>query len=117
VVARASAPKGSDACPAKDDGYALKHARKSAGRLLRLPHTPADGGLFPEVRADSINNVKHLFLLTLLYALEQRAADVPLEGLWEPRYLDHYQPNVIIQMADVPFLVNNLSMRRQTFSI
>jgi hypothetical protein len=76
-----------------------------------------DGGLFPEVRATDINNVKHLFFLALLYALEQRAAGVAFEELWSPKFLDNYSPGVVIRVAEVPYLFDALNLQRRTVMI
>lgn len=77
---------------------------EGAGRKLEA--------LIPTVGAQEINSVKYLFLLALLYVLEQIARGASAEMLWDPRRLDPYQPSVAVLFDDLPQLYQILNQRR-----
>jgi hypothetical protein len=93
-----------------------------SGETLRLWATRADiihegagrklEALIPSVGAQQINSVKYLFLLALLYVLEQIAQGASAEMLWDPRRLDPYQPGVAVLFDDLPQLHRILNQRR-----
>lgn len=72
----------------------------------------AQFGVFPEIGASDLNDVKYLFFIALLYALEHHANEVPLEELWNPRHLDAYAPGTVVGIDGFPDLMQSLMLRR-----
>ncbi len=73
-------------------------------------------GLVPEITASDLNEVKYLFFIAVLYAVEQHGQQVPLEKLWHPRHRDSYAPSVTADPAEFPDLWQVLDHRRSFVS-
>ena len=73
----------------------------------------AQTGLFAEIDAGDLNDVKYLFLISLLYALEQHAVGLDIEDLWESQHADAYAPTTELRRVDVPGLVQALRLARR----
>jgi hypothetical protein len=71
--------------------------------------------VLPEVSAEEINAARYLFILTLLYVLEQRAKGLALEVLWDPRNLDPYMPGVALTFGRMPWLHQFVNQQRRRY--
>ncbi|MCK9487663.1 MAG: HEPN domain-containing protein [Dehalococcoidia bacterium] len=69
-------------------------------------------GVLPDIGAGDLNDVKYLFFIALLYAVEHHARGIPLEELWHPRQLDAYVPEVVVSLNGFPALMQALMLRR-----
>ena len=69
--------------------------------------------LLPDVSAEDINAVRYLFILALLYVLEQRKKGVELDALWNPRNLDSYVPGVVFTFGQMPPLYHLVNQQRR----
>ena len=70
-------------------------------------------GAIPDIGASEINEVKYLFIIALLYALECRATGVTMDELWNPRNLDHYTPSVALKSEEMPVLLQVINQQRR----
>jgi hypothetical protein len=73
--------------------------------------------LLPDVSAEDVSAARYLFVVTLLYVLEQRAKGVALGSLWDPRHLDSYVPGVVFTYDRMPPLYHFLNQQRTKSSL
>lgn len=99
--------------PGADWAAAIKELWDKRAAIVHEGVGAAEGALAPEIGSGHINQVKYLFVLTLLCVLEQRQRGIGLDDLWHPPSRASYTPGVTFSGGEMPVVHQSLGFSRR----